>query len=438
MGLPFDGNGTPIALSEIQTTFGGANPISMSEYYRGGAYVTDNNVNVPTNLFTITSASWSASVAIIGISVSTVIPVGTSIVIAGMTPSGYNGTYTVTVSSAGTFRYAKATDPGVATVFGTTTTATGTFPIAVGNFYGASKKFTVTIASNTANLTVNSAYLTTAGWDGASYFQITVNSGIYVYSTSTASGGMKITGSFPYGFGVVNGGRIMGMGGAGGSNVAPYRGGDGGPALTITNSFTTATMSIINNSYIAGGGGGGAGMPNSGGEITGGGGGGAGGGAGGIARQNRGGYNLGVAGTGGAIGVAGTAGTGDPAGAGSGGGGSGGGGGSYVLDGISSIRDGGGCGAGGGRILPGTGGAGGTSGDNGGNGGSAGAAGGSGTFSGADHVGAGGGGGWGAAGGNAAHSTNSASGGAGGAAIDKNNSTVTVTNSGTIYGSILA
>jgi hypothetical protein len=29
-------------------------------------------------------------------------------------------------------------------------------------------------------------------------------------------------------------------------------------------------------------------------------------------------------------------------------------------------------------------------------------------------------------------------GGAGGASIDKNNSTVTVTNSGTIYGSILA
>jgi hypothetical protein len=438
MGLPFDGNGTPIALSDIQTTFGGANPISMSEYYRGGAYVTDNNVDVPTNEFTITVATWLSNIARIFISESTVIPVGTSVIIAGMTPSGWNGTYTVTDSSAGTFRYAKATDPGAATVLGTATTPIGTFPIAVGNFYGASKQFSLAIAANTANLTVNSAYLTTAGWDGASYFQITVNSGIYVYSTSTASGGMNITGSFPYGFGVVNGGRIMGMGGAGGSNVAPYRGGDGGPALTITNSFTTATMSIINNSYIAGGGGGGAGMPNSGGEITGGGGGGAGGGAGGIARQNRGGYNLGVAGTGGAIGVAGTAGTGDPAGAGSGGGGSGGGGGSYVLDGISSIRDGGGCGAGGGRILPGTGGAGGTSGDNGGNGGSNNNAGGSGTFSGADHVGAGGGGGWGAAGGNAAHSKNSASGGAGGAAIDKNNSTVTVTNNAIIYGSILA
>lgn len=441
MGLPFSGNGTPIDFSDIQTTFGGANPISMSEYYRGGAYVTDNNTSVPTNLFTITSVSWSASVAIIGISVSTVIPVGTSIVIAGMTPSGYNGTYTVTVSSAGTFRYAKATDPGVATVFGTATTATGTFPIAVGNFYGASKQFSLAIAANTTNLTVNSAYLTAAGWDGASYFQLTVNSGIYVYSTSTANGGLNITGSYPYGFGIVNNGRILGMGGAGGNQTSPYTGFAGGPALTVTNSFTTATMSILNSSgaYIAGGGGGGAGMPNSGGEITGGGGGGAGGGAGGQARQNRGGYNLGTPGTGGAIGVAGTNATESSGDLWPGfGGGAGGGGGSYQVDGISATRDGGGSGGGGGRVLPGTGGAGGTQGDNGGNGGSAGAAGGNGTFSGSDHVGAGGGGGWGAAGGSATHSTNSASGGAGGAAIDKNNSTVTVTNNGTIYGSILA
>ena len=362
MGFPFSGNGSPLSFSELQTEFGGSNPISMSEYYRNGAYVTDNNVNVPTS--------------------------------------------------------------GV---------------IAFSNFYGASKKFTVTISTTATNVSA-ATILTAAGWNTESFFQITINAGVTAYATSTSNGGLTVSGSYPYGFAIINNGVLMGMGGAGGSNVAPYAGGNGGPALSITNSYTTAQMSVTNNSgaYIAGGGGGGAGMPNSGGEITGGGGGGAGGGAGGVARQNRGGYNLGVAGLGGGLGSSGTAGTGDPAGAGSGGGGAGGGGGSYVLDGISATRDGGGCGAGGGRILPGTGGAGGTSGDNGGNGGSAGAAGGNGTFSGSDHVGAGGGGGWGAAGGSATHSTNSASGGAGGAAIDKNGSTVTVTNSGTIYGSIVA
>jgi len=38
-----------ISLNDIQTEFGGANPISMSEYYRGGSFVTDNNTGVPTS-----------------------------------------------------------------------------------------------------------------------------------------------------------------------------------------------------------------------------------------------------------------------------------------------------------------------------------------------------------------------------------------------------
>jgi hypothetical protein len=439
MGLPFSGNGTPIELSEIQTTFGGVDPVSMSEYYRDGAYVTDNNLNVPTNIFPITSASWLASVATIGFNGSTVIPVGATVGIDSMTPSGYNGTYTVTASSAGSFSYALVSNPGTATVFGTAQTALGTFPIAVGNFYGASKKFTVTIASNTANLTVDSVFLTAAGWDGASYFQVTVNGGIYVYSTTTASGGLNISGSFPYGFGIVNSGYVLGMGGAGGfatsGSTTNLTGKVGGPALTVTNSFTTATMSILNNTgaYIAGGGGGGAGMRNSGGEIWGGGGGGAGGGSGGQAYQARGGYTLGTPGGGGAVGVAGGSGSGNGA-SGGGGGGAGGGGGGYRLDGISSTRNGGGSGGGGGRILPGTGGA---NGSNAADGGAGGAVGG-GISSGGDNVGACGGGGWGAAGGNFSSSQGTVSGGAGGASIDKNNSTVTVTNNGTFYGSVVA
>lgn len=38
----------PISLSQIQTEFGGVNPISMSEYYRDGLYTTPNNSGIPT------------------------------------------------------------------------------------------------------------------------------------------------------------------------------------------------------------------------------------------------------------------------------------------------------------------------------------------------------------------------------------------------------
>lgn len=46
MALPVSGT---LSLADIQTEFGGSNPISLSEYYRGGLYVTENNTGVPTS-----------------------------------------------------------------------------------------------------------------------------------------------------------------------------------------------------------------------------------------------------------------------------------------------------------------------------------------------------------------------------------------------------
>lgn len=44
MAIPSTG---AVSLSTVQTEFGGANPISLSEYYRNGGYVTSNNPGVP-------------------------------------------------------------------------------------------------------------------------------------------------------------------------------------------------------------------------------------------------------------------------------------------------------------------------------------------------------------------------------------------------------
>jgi hypothetical protein len=46
MALP--GSGT-LSLSQIRDEFGGSNPVSMSDYYRSGPYVTTNNTAVPTS-----------------------------------------------------------------------------------------------------------------------------------------------------------------------------------------------------------------------------------------------------------------------------------------------------------------------------------------------------------------------------------------------------
>lgn len=74
----------------------------------------------PANIFTIQaansatttptlSASGTGSVATLTFPSTYTIPVGSTIVVAGVSPGGYNGTYTVTRSSAGSVSYANAT-----------------------------------------------------------------------------------------------------------------------------------------------------------------------------------------------------------------------------------------------------------------------------------------------------------------------------------------
>ena len=48
MTLPSSNN--PISLGQIQTEFGGSNPISISEYYNGGPYVTNNVTAIAPNV----------------------------------------------------------------------------------------------------------------------------------------------------------------------------------------------------------------------------------------------------------------------------------------------------------------------------------------------------------------------------------------------------
>ena len=85
-----------------------------------------------------TAASGTGTVATITFSGSTVYPVGYPVTVAGVTPSGYNGTYTVTASSAGSVSYANATT-GSQSVAGTVAFT----PTAIGS--GGTYSFTADI-----------------------------------------------------------------------------------------------------------------------------------------------------------------------------------------------------------------------------------------------------------------------------------------------------
>src|SRR5262249_54144793 len=67
----------------------------------------------PTNL------TWAAGV--VTVTVSNSFKAGNQVVIASVTPAGYNGTFTILSANSTSFTYGLATDPGTASAFGSAT-----------------------------------------------------------------------------------------------------------------------------------------------------------------------------------------------------------------------------------------------------------------------------------------------------------------------------
>jgi hypothetical protein len=137
--------------------------------------------------------------------------------------------------------------------------------ISLSNFYGKSNRVAIssTFASNTANASLNlsgiSGYVA-----GTSDITITINSGVYLYATSTGNYGLNLSGATAGDtVTIVNNGYIMGMGGAGvngGAGVTSLPGGAGGPALNINIGVNPTINNTNGSAYIGGGGGAGGGF----------------------------------------------------------------------------------------------------------------------------------------------------------------------------------
>lgn len=134
--------------------------------------------------------------------------------------------------------------------------------ISLSSFYGKSNAFAFTISSNQTNANLRTLAVN-AGWNQSTKVIATIASGVYCSSNSTGTPGLTINGSFPNGVDLINGGFIIGMGGAGGNGswvqtndtqVAGSNGSAGGLALSVS-----SAVSITNNGTIGGGGGGGGG-----------------------------------------------------------------------------------------------------------------------------------------------------------------------------------
>jgi len=141
--------------------------------------------------------------------------------------------------------------------------ATGAIRVAA-DFYGKSLSFTFnqTISSDTTNYNLKSAAIT-GGWNQTAALNatVTINGGVYVYSTSTGTYAFDTGSTFPAGtsLNLINNGIILGRGGNGGNggvnqNGQGGAGGAGGPAF-----IARYATNVTNNGTIGGGGGGGGG-----------------------------------------------------------------------------------------------------------------------------------------------------------------------------------
>lgn len=127
------------------------------------------------------------------------------------------------------------------------------------NFYGKSNVFAFNISSNQINVDLRTLAVN-AGWNQTSRVEATITGEVFIYSNSTSSAALTVSGSFPNGVQLINNGTIVGRGGRGGNGQNNTNNGAGGGAGGLALSVSTA-ISITNNGNVAGGGGGGQGSP---------------------------------------------------------------------------------------------------------------------------------------------------------------------------------
>lgn len=97
-----------------------ANGSDLPLVFNGSAW---GNIFPAAFITTVTSITSSGTLATVTMANPHNLKTGMQVVVAGFTPSGYNGTYTITVTGASTFTYVLATSLGATTVTGTVTPA---------------------------------------------------------------------------------------------------------------------------------------------------------------------------------------------------------------------------------------------------------------------------------------------------------------------------
>lgn len=263
---------TNVTFSSIQTTFGGSNPISMSEYYRGGSLVPSGTMTSPVDGVPITPVPVGSAPIRVGMfrGVSSVTNVNLTI---SANTSNYN-IFTAAGSPSGPANVTVTVNSGII-VYGTG------IQDAMTTGSGWASGSTITLVNNgiisgyagnggATNAGPNNGF---AGITGGNAFSATVATNITNNGTIAAGGGGGGSG----GFTIAGGTNAGGAGGAGGGGLTSVgtgntgtsgvggTGGAGGTAGTTAGAGAIRSGgnggSVATNNNAGGGGGGSWGHP---------------------------------------------------------------------------------------------------------------------------------------------------------------------------------
>ena len=219
--MAIHGTGSPLLMSEIQTEFGGSNPISMSEYYAGGA-------NVPSG--TSGNGGDIPSSGAINFNIFYTAAKSTRVAIALQISQAATSSYNIFSNKGGSYS-AGQSDVTLTVQANVTSGATGQAAIETGSF-----------ASGDTVKIINNAQIIAKGGTGGGGAQATGQNTTQIAGSVGGAAGHAINLQFPVTI-QNNGGHIRGGGGGGGG---------GGNASQVTSKGSVQT------SLGGGGGGGGA------------------------------------------------------------------------------------------------------------------------------------------------------------------------------------
>lgn len=247
---------TPIAAGGIVLSgfYMCSNPTSSANTYQITAVDT---LGLPaaakfSSSVTTTGASGTGTAATLTFAGGGVYPVGSKITVSGVAPSGYNGTYTVTVSSAGSVSFASTTT-GAQTVAGTitntgqivdftTTSGSSTITVYLVNHgYSVGSTFPVLVSTTVGGTTLYGNYLVQSVIDTNNFTITAKNTATSSVSHSPMNGG-NAQYKYYIGVGPVAAGTGYGIGGYGRGGY-----GSGLPVVPATGNDITTTDWTLDN-----------------------------------------------------------------------------------------------------------------------------------------------------------------------------------------------